>query len=197
VLLIGVCALCILAATPLKERLKGGIDIIGGSSFTLRIQERKCDDGEKMPITREQVEQAIMVIEKRLNVMGTAEPLIARQGADGILVQMPGVEPEESARIRETSKKSPSSNCARSARAATNPIRTAKPSPNASMTAMNRPRLPRLLLKGKDEDGNEYQRPILLNRRMALGGSDIANAVPRPSRPMPSPSRSTARAPTR
>ena len=33
-----------------------------------------------MPITPSQVEQAIMVIEKRLNGMGTAEPLIARQG---------------------------------------------------------------------------------------------------------------------
>ena len=30
-LTIGVCLLCLLAATPLHERLKGGIDILGGS----------------------------------------------------------------------------------------------------------------------------------------------------------------------
>ena len=35
-LTLGICALCILAMTPLKERLKGGIDIVGGSSFSLR-----------------------------------------------------------------------------------------------------------------------------------------------------------------
>jgi SecD/SecF fusion protein len=35
-------------------------------------------------------------------------------------------------------------------------------------------------LKGKDDDGNEYKRPILLNRRMALGGKDIASAVASP-----------------
>ena len=91
VLTIGVCALCVLAATPLKERLKGGIDIIGGSSFSLRVQPREADDGTKMPVTVQQIDQAIIVIEKRLNSMGTSEPLIARQGDDGILVQMPGV----------------------------------------------------------------------------------------------------------
>jgi hypothetical protein len=89
VLLIGMTALCVLAATPVKERLKGGIDIVGGSSFTLRVQPRESDSGEKMEVTSQQVEQAILVIEKRLNSMGTSEPLIARQGTDGILVQMP------------------------------------------------------------------------------------------------------------
>ena len=82
VLVVGVVGLCILAATPPKERLKGGIDILGGSAFSLRIQPRESDTGEKMPITDHQVEQAITVIEKRLNGMGQAEPLIARQGAD-------------------------------------------------------------------------------------------------------------------
>ncbi|NJR42458.1 MAG: hypothetical protein HC767_07150 [Akkermansiaceae bacterium] len=86
---IAVCAVCILATLPFKEKLKGGIDILGGSSFKLRIQEREDEKGEKIPINEEQVEQAIKVIEGRLNSMGTAEPLIAREGTDGIIVQMP------------------------------------------------------------------------------------------------------------
>ncbi|RPJ35637.1 MAG: protein translocase subunit SecD [Verrucomicrobiaceae bacterium] len=181
VLLFGVCALCILACIPLKERLKGGIDIIGGSSFSLRIQEREGDDGMKMPITKEQVEQAILVIEKRLNSMGTAEPLIARQGTDGILVQMPGVEPEESARIRATLEK-----VAKLELREVSP-RNDEAGPNGKSLAQRVqdgdeivPGYRAYPLKGKDEDGNEYTRPILLNRRMALGGSDIANAVPSP-----------------
>ncbi len=181
VLLFGICALCILAATPLRERLKGGIDIIGGSSFSLRIQEREGDDGKKMPITKEQVEQAILVIEKRLNSMGTAEPLIARQGTDGILVQMPGVEPEESARIRATLEK-----VAKLELREVSP-RSEEPGPDGKSLAQRVqdgleivPGYRAYTLRGKDEDGNEYARPILLNRRMALGGSDIANAVPSP-----------------
>jgi SecD/SecF fusion protein len=35
-------------------------------------------------------------------------------------------------------------------------------------------------MKGKDSEKTEFTRPILLNRRMALGGSDIANATPSP-----------------
>ena len=181
VLLFGVCALCILAATPLKERLKGGIDIVGGSSFSLRIQEREGDDGIKMPITNEQVAQAIMVIEKRLNSMGTTEPLIARQGTDGILVQMPGVSPEESANVRATLEKVAKLELRKVSE------RSEEPGENGKTLAQRvqdgeviEPGYRAYTLKGKDEDGNEYSRPILLNRRMALGGSDIASAFPSP-----------------
>jgi SecD/SecF fusion protein len=181
VLLFGVCALCILAATPLKERLKGGIDIIGGSSFSLRIQEREGDDGQKMPVTMEQVEQAILVIEKRLNSMGTSEPVIARQGEDGIIVQMPGVEPEQSASIRATLEKVAKLELREVSQ------RSEEPGPNGK-TLAQRVKDGDEIVPGyraydytqKDEDGNESTRPILLNRRMALGGSDIANAVPSP-----------------
>ena len=57
----------------------------------------------------------------------------------------------------------------------------ARPSPSASQDGSEIvPGYRAYMLKGKDEDGNEYHRPILLNRRIALGGSDIANAVPSP-----------------
>jgi SecD/SecF fusion protein len=181
VLLIGVCALCVLAATPLKERLKGGIDIIGGSSFTLRVQAREMDNGEKMPVTTQQVDQAILVIEKRLNALGTAEPMIARQGTDKIQVQMPGIEPEDSENIRKTLEK-----VAKLELREVSP-RSEEPGAGGKTLAQRVqdgdeivPGYRAYTLKGKDDDGNEYKRPILLNRRMALGGSDIADAVPSP-----------------
>ena len=181
VLLIGMTALCVLAATPVKERLKGGIDIVGGSSFTLRVQPRESDSGEKMEVTPQQVEQAILVIEKRLNSMGTSEPLIARQGADGILVQMPGVEPETSAKIRETLEKVAKLELREVSRRNDEPGEDGKPLAERVQNGSEIvPGYKAYTLKGKDEDGNEYTRPILLNRRMALGGSDIADAVPSP-----------------
>src|SRR5688572_4174583 len=99
-LLVGITALCFVSVFPPKERLKGGIDIVGGSSFVLRVQPRTAEDGTKETVSHQQVDQAIKVIEQRLNGMGTTEPLIARQGDDRIIVQMPGVDPEESKRIR-------------------------------------------------------------------------------------------------
>jgi preprotein translocase subunit SecD len=42
--------------------------------------------------TRQAVEQSITIIEKRVNELGTVEPLIQRQGVDRILVQVPGLQ---------------------------------------------------------------------------------------------------------
>lgn len=42
--------------------------------------------------TRQAVEQSITIIEKRVNALGTVEPLIQRQGVDRILVQVPGLQ---------------------------------------------------------------------------------------------------------
>ncbi|OQW57026.1 MAG: preprotein translocase subunit SecD [Proteobacteria bacterium SG_bin9] len=41
---------------------------------------------------RQSVEQSIQIIERRVNELGTVEPLIQRQGLDRILVQVPGLQ---------------------------------------------------------------------------------------------------------
>lgn len=45
--------------------------------------------------TRRAVEQSIEVIRRRIDQLGTTEPLIARQGADRVLVQVPGLQDTE------------------------------------------------------------------------------------------------------
>ncbi|WP_420971448.1 protein translocase subunit SecD [Bradyrhizobium sp. B120] len=41
---------------------------------------------------RKTIEQSIQIVEKRVNELGTVEPLIQRQGTDRILVQVPGLQ---------------------------------------------------------------------------------------------------------
>src|SRR5882757_2569240 len=41
---------------------------------------------------RQTIEQSIQIVEKRVNELGTVEPLIQRQGTDRILVQVPGLQ---------------------------------------------------------------------------------------------------------
>src|SRR5450756_2430548 len=41
---------------------------------------------------RQSVEQSIQIVERRVNELGTVEPLIQRQGTDRILVQVPGLQ---------------------------------------------------------------------------------------------------------
>ncbi len=48
---------------------------------------------------RQAVEQSIQIIERRVNELGTVEPLIQRQGVDRILVQVPGL--QDPTRLKE------------------------------------------------------------------------------------------------
>ena len=48
---------------------------------------------------RQSVEQSIQIVEKRVNELGTVEPLIQRQGLDRILVQVPGL--QDPTRLKE------------------------------------------------------------------------------------------------
>lgn len=178
-LMVGIVALCGLAIYPPGDKLKGGIDIVGGSAFSLRIQPKEDENGQPLPVTPDQVDEAIRVIEGRLNALGTTEPLILRQGDDGIEVQMPGVEPEQSAEIRRILET-----------VAKLEFREVS-SRDREIGADGRSLAERVksgdeIIPGyrayqeirKDADGNEITTPILLNRRAALGGSDILSAIP-------------------
>src|ERR1700751_3309217 len=48
---------------------------------------------------RKTIEQSIQIVEKRVNELGTVEPLIQRQGTDRILVQVPGL--QDPTRLKE------------------------------------------------------------------------------------------------
>src|SRR2546421_3562432 len=48
---------------------------------------------------RQTIEQSIQIVERRDNKLGTVEPLIQRQGADRILVQVPGL--QDPSRLKE------------------------------------------------------------------------------------------------
>ena len=59
----------------------------GNSLIRLTIPEPAIVDR-----LRKTIEQSIQIVEKRVNELGTVEPLIQRQGNDRILVQVPGLQ---------------------------------------------------------------------------------------------------------
>jgi preprotein translocase subunit SecD len=65
------------------------VDIVdvGGGVIRLTVTEAAL-----LERTRQTVEQSITIIEHRVNDLGTVEPSIQRQGADRILVQVPGLQ---------------------------------------------------------------------------------------------------------
>ena len=156
------------------HNLKGGIDLIGGSSFTLRVQPTIDPEGTSVPVTATAVQQAIQTVEKRLNNLGTADLLIVAQGNDRILVQMPGVSPEEASDVREILEK-----IAKLELKAVHPESSALANRLAAEKEADRvlpPGYKLYVLSDEDEDGQVITENILLKRRSALDGSYIVHA---------------------
>ena len=156
------------------HNLKGGIDLIGGSSFTLRVQPTIDPEGTSVPVTATAVQQAIQTVEKRLNNLGTADLLIVAQGNDRILVQMPGVSPEEASAVREILEK-----IAKLELKAVHPESSALANRLAAEKEADRvlpPGYKLYVLSDEDEDGQVITENILLKRRSALDGSYIVHA---------------------
>jgi preprotein translocase subunit SecD len=96
------------ALTKLRE-LSVPLGGILGSSTGQRNIDIASEGGNLIRLTltdpailervRQSVEQSIQIIERRVNELGTVEPLIQRQGVDRILVQVPGL--QDPTRLKE------------------------------------------------------------------------------------------------
>jgi SecD/SecF fusion protein len=180
ILILGLCAICGLALSGDKA-IKGGIDLVGGSSFTLLVKP-KLDEvtGQPIPLSAEDVRQAKNTVEKRLNEFGTADMSIVAQGTDKILLQMPGMTPEVSAEIEVLLQK-----VARLELRKVN-IEGSQPGPDGRTLAerihtKDEPRMPGFRVyenNYKDGEGNQRTEYVLLNNRVALTGKDVQQAWP-------------------
>ncbi|WP_315832860.1 protein translocase subunit SecD [Bradyrhizobium prioriisuperbiae] len=72
------------------------VDVSDAGNGLIRLSVPQAAVIERM---RQAVEQSIQIIEKRVNELGTVEPLIQRQGIDRILVQVPGL--QDPSRLKE------------------------------------------------------------------------------------------------
>lgn len=72
----------------IKTRL--GLDLQGGTQLILRLQYEKLPPGSNATQSELQ-NQAINVIDRRINAVGVSEPVIQGLGTDKILLELPGV----------------------------------------------------------------------------------------------------------
>ncbi len=106
------------------------------------------------------LKQNITTLHNRINELGVAEPVIQQQGADRIVVQLPGV--QDVAKAKEIL-----------GRTATLEIRMVDDSPSA-MAALSAGTVPFGLERYNDRDG----RPLLLRRQVILTGENLQDAQP-------------------
>src|SRR5947207_7515799 len=74
---------------PPDKKIALGLDIKGGTSFLIRLQQTDKE------ITPAMLDQAVEVIRKRVDYFGASEPIISPVGKDRILVQIPGLSTEK------------------------------------------------------------------------------------------------------
>src|SRR5579864_86323 len=72
------------------------LEVTDAGSGTIRLTVPPAAITDRV---RQAVEQSIQIVERRVNELGTVEPLIQRQGADRILVQVPGL--QDPTRLKE------------------------------------------------------------------------------------------------
>lgn len=82
--------------------LKLGIDLKGGSEFIVKLEPGKNEDGSDRKVSPSDVQQAIAILERRLNPKGEKDLALQPEGEDRIVIQMPGISDEEIKRVRDT-----------------------------------------------------------------------------------------------
>ena len=78
-----------------SEGIKKGIDLQGGSEFVVQLKPGVDDKGAPKPVSEVARQQAMAIIEKRLSPNGEKDLSMTPAGDDRIIIQMPGVKPEE------------------------------------------------------------------------------------------------------
>lgn len=85
-----------------KFNYKLGLDIIGGTEFRLAFKESEKLTAEEKKVG---IDNAVNIIERRINIYGLKEPRIQPLGRDQILIQLPGATKEEIDQIKNLVQK--------------------------------------------------------------------------------------------
>src|SRR3954449_7558260 len=129
----------------------------GGGLIRLVVPQAAITDR-----VRQTIEKSIQIVERRVNELGTVEPLIQRQGVDRILVQVPGL--SDPARLLEILGKT-----------AMLTFRLVDPSGDVQQALQGRVPPEDDLLYGPQREGKP---PYLIEKRIMVSGEDLTDAQP-------------------
>ncbi|MGQ9880173.1 MAG: protein translocase subunit SecD [Armatimonadota bacterium] len=79
------------------EPFKLGLDLKGGVRVALRAQVEKLPPEKQREWRPENMASVVDIVERRVNRLGVTESVVARQGQDRIVVELPGVVDEQEA----------------------------------------------------------------------------------------------------
>jgi len=148
------------ATSELRRALPEMAFVNAGENGGKYVLTGKLTDTAVTQVQTNALKQNITTLHNRINELGVAEPVIQQQGADRIIVQLPGV--QDVAKAKEIL-----------GRTATLEIRMVDDSPTAQ-AALASGTVPFGLERYTDRDG----RPLLLRRQVILTGENLQDAQP-------------------
>lgn len=119
-ILIVLTAFSLALVIPMKQKVKLGLDLKGGMSFTVQINRAEVEKQlreeykdlsdreilDRVPlVVKHAQEQALEVIRNRVDALGVSEPQIYPEKEDRIVVQIPGLKDEDQSRAVEMIRK--------------------------------------------------------------------------------------------
>lgn len=69
----------------LAGSIRQGLDLQGGTHIVMQAEET-----DQNPVTQDAMTQVIAIMQQRINEMGLTEPLIQQEGANRIIIELPG-----------------------------------------------------------------------------------------------------------
>ncbi|MGE0846648.1 MAG: protein translocase subunit SecD [Flavobacteriaceae bacterium] len=158
-------------ATRLVRNLRSqvsGLALTGNVTYDISVES--SDDGQIVVTlndaaleerVRSAVDQSIEIVRRRIDELGTTEPTIQRQGADRIIVQVPGLQDPGrlKALIGQTAKLT---------------FRLVDPTMSAQEALQGRPPVDSELLYSTDDPPVPY----LVEKRVMVSGEDLVDAQP-------------------
>ena len=135
------------------------IDVVDAGNRVIQLTITQPAITERI---RQSVEQSIQIVERRVNELGTVEPLIQRQGVDRILVQVPGL--SDPARLLEILGKT-----------AKLTFRLVDTTNDVQQAIQGRVPPESELLYGSQKEGKQ---PYLIEKRIMVSGEDLTDAQP-------------------
>jgi len=90
IFILALAGYCVYSVIPPDQKLKMGLDIRGGVHMRLEIDESKLEGNHTPKDLMDAADRALEIIRKRIDSLGTVDPLIQREGVSGIVIQLPG-----------------------------------------------------------------------------------------------------------
>jgi preprotein translocase subunit SecD len=135
------------------------VDVVDAGGGLIRLTPTEPAIIERI---RQSVDQSIQIVERRVNELGTVEPTIQRQGADRILVQVPGL--QDPSRLKELLGKT-----------AKLTFRMVDMTTPVDQAQQGRVPPESEILMGSRSEGKT---PYLIEKRVLVSGEDLTDAQP-------------------